>query len=193
MGSSITFPPNAREFQSTFFGTLSGWSASCLWDMTRASRETNRQDCEAFLLSCDTNTEQGHATCFRQAGFTARWLAPSVLADTPGLIESFMSDLITIDRCHARTGLLTAAPRCSLDIPAFSSPFCFAPRSPRRVRRGGGDRSIVLFGQGVWPLFILGYRPALSQIDANFHRRAWTFVVSGAEGKKAIRLVVVGG
>ena len=30
--------------------------------------------------------------------FTARWLAPSVLTDIPGLIESFMSDLITIDR-----------------------------------------------------------------------------------------------
>jgi len=26
-----------------------------LWDMTRASRVTNHQDCDAFSLSCDTN------------------------------------------------------------------------------------------------------------------------------------------
>jgi hypothetical protein len=37
------------EFQTTFFGTRSAWSASFLADMTLTSRATNGQDCNAIL------------------------------------------------------------------------------------------------------------------------------------------------
>jgi hypothetical protein len=33
--------------------------------MTRTSRVTNRQDCDAFLLGSDTNN---YVSCFRQCG-----------------------------------------------------------------------------------------------------------------------------
>ena len=66
------------------------------------------------------------------------------------------------------------------------------PVHPGELRGGRGSLDCALRLER-WSLFILGYRPLLFQIDANFHRRAWTFVVSGAEGKKTIRLLVVGG
>ena len=74
----------------------------------------------------------------------------------------------------------------------FGIQLFFLLRAPfTRGELGAGDyRSIARFGQSVWSTVKLGYRPAPSQTDANFHIRACTFAAPGTEGKKTIRLLL---